>query len=58
MNLPIAFFIYLAVAAGAGIGFTAAAVLLNARKARIEKATWAAAERYYKRRYRAHDSRL
>jgi hypothetical protein len=40
------------------IGFLTAAFLSGAKRTRIEKTTWAAAERYYKRRYQLRDTAL
>lgn len=48
MHLPLEAFIILAAIIGAAIGFLGAGIFATAHYRRIERRTWAAAERYYR----------
>jgi uncharacterized membrane protein len=48
MQLPLEFFIVIAALIGAALGFLGASIFASAHFRRIERRTWAAAERYYR----------
>lgn len=58
MNIPIEIYIYAAALVGCLVGFLGCFVFYGIRRAKVEKETWAAASRFYNRRYNSPESRI
>ncbi len=58
MNIPTEIFILASGMIGASIGFLGSALCYSRARRRIQQDTWAAANRYYSRRYQLPESRI